>query len=257
MGTLVSITLYAQSEEQAQAGFVAAFKAVAEVDRRFTDYDRASELSQICTGTAPLSKEMRQVLSYAQHVAEETSGAFDITVGPITHAWRKGVWPEPALRSAVGYRKLHIGADQRCDRADVQLDAGGIAKGFAGDKALEALQSVGVDKALIAVSGDLRIGAPPPLAQGWRVDIAGKTETLHHCAVSTSGDDFQHREHNGKRYSHIIDPRSGEPLANAGVVSVIAKTGMEADALATAANVLGPRASAANKLLSEATLVWH
>jgi thiamine biosynthesis lipoprotein len=123
----------------------------------------------------------------------------------------------------------------------MQLDAGGIAKGYAADEALAALRRSGISSALIAVSGDIAVGDPPPGQSGWRVRVKDETLTLKNAGVSTSGDDFQYLEVDGIRYSHIIDPRTGMPLRNSVNVFVIARTAMEADALATAKSVLGGR----------------
>ncbi len=257
MGTLVSITLYADSEAQAQRGFTSAFARIADLDAQFNDYSETSELSRVCSGTDDLSPDMRKVLSYAQKVAHETNGAFDITIGPLTRLWRKKQQPSAEVTRLVGFRKMQLESKPRCADKNMRLDAGGIAKGFAADEALVVLQSQGIAQALVALSGDLRIGAAPPGTNGWRVEFAGKVELLHNCAVSTSGDDYQFQEQKGVRSSHILDPRTGTPLTGARTVTVVATTAMEADALATAANVLGPKESASFEILRSVRLVWH
>jgi thiamine biosynthesis lipoprotein len=123
----------------------------------------------------------------------------------------------------------------------MQLDAGGIAKGYAADEALAALRKTGISSALVAVSGDIAIGDPPPRQSGWRVRLEHETRTLSNAGVSTSGDEFQFVEIDGVRYSHIIDPRTGMPLQNSRNVSVIAPSAMEADVLATAESVSAKR----------------
>jgi thiamine biosynthesis lipoprotein len=121
----------------------------------------------------------------------------------------------------------------------MQLDAGGIAKGYAADEALAALSRAGIRAALVAVSGDLAMSDAPPRHNGWRVRVQTDVISLANAGVSTSGDEFQFIELDGVRYSHILDPRSGMLLREAGTVSVIAGSGIEADSLATAASVLG------------------
>ena len=121
----------------------------------------------------------------------------------------------------------------------MQLDAGGIAKGYAADEALVALRHTGIRSALVAVSGDLAMSDPPVHQEGWRVRVQNETMYLANAAVSTSGDEFQFAEIDGIRYSHILDPRSGAPLRGAAAVSVIAGSGIEADSLATAISVVG------------------
>jgi thiamine biosynthesis lipoprotein len=248
MGTLVTITLYADSDEQAQRGFVAAFGRIEKLNSILSDYKPDSELSRVCQ-LETLSSDLTKVLAHAQRLAEQTDGAFDITVGPLSRLWREARlvkrWPsQEAIADALrrsGYRKLEVSETTRtarCLAPGMQLDAGGIAKGYAADEALSALRRIGINSALIAVSGDIAIGDAPPGQQGWRVRVEHETRTLQNVGVSTSGDEFQFVEIEGVRYSHIIDPRTGMPLRNSGHVSVIAASAMEADALATAKSVL-------------------
>lgn len=250
MGTLVTITLYAESPEQAQQGFVAAFGRIKALDSILSDYKPDSELSRVCDSGAALSPELSTVLGHAQGLAQQTGGAFDITSGPLTRLWRDARsqrrLPPPeriqeALRS-TGYRKLEVSGDgrhARCLAAGMRLDAGGIAKGYAADEALASLARIGIGSALVAVSGDVATSGPPPGRTGWRVRVQNETLSLANAAVSTSGDEFQFIEIDGVRYSHILDPRTGMPVRNGATVSVIATRGIEADGLATALSVTG------------------
>ncbi|MBX5495718.1 MAG: FAD:protein FMN transferase [Bryobacteraceae bacterium] len=250
MGTVVTITLYAESGEQAQEAFAAAFRRVEELNNLLSDYKPDSELSRVCDTEGNLSPELLTVLTAAQKLAAETGGAFDVTVGPLTRLWRslrnQGRLPNASetadALSRSGYQKLElIGRRAYCRAPGMQLDAGGIAKGYAADEALAVLRKLGIRSALVAVSGDLAIGEAPPGKQGWQVQVFDRILTLSNLGVSTSGDEFQFLEIDGVRYSHIVDPRTGMPLPNSKPVSVIAKTAMEADALATALSVLGPQ----------------
>jgi thiamine biosynthesis lipoprotein len=255
MGTLVTITLYAAADEQAQSAFSAAFARIAELNRIFSDYLPESELSRVCESQRPANPELLRVLRYAQELSDETGGAFDITIGPLTRLWRdarrsKSLPESAGVKDALarsGYQKLGISSRGivSCLAPGMQLDAGGIAKGFAADEALAALRRNGVNRAIVAVSGDVVVGDPPPGQDGWKIQVQGRVLRLANSAVSTSGDEFQFIELNGSRYSHILDPRTGEPLRDPKPVSVIAKTGLEADSLATALSVLGPRGAAA------------
>ena len=130
----------------------------------------------------------------------------------------------------------------------MQLDAGGIAKGFAADEAAAVLKQCGIRSALIAAGGDIVAMAPPPGAKGWRIAVAALDGAshppaghllLHDAAVSTSGDAEQFMIVNGARYSHIFDPRTGEALTGQSSVTVVAPNGMTSDALATAVSVMG------------------
>jgi thiamine biosynthesis lipoprotein len=249
MGTVVTISLYADSDERAQRGFIAAFARIKELDAILSDYKPDSELSRVCETNGPVSRALMTVLAHAQRLAAETDGAFDITAGPLTRLWRqaraqKRLPTNEAIADAIhrsGYRKLQLDRTVRCLVPGMQLDAGGIAKGYAADEALAALRRAGIRSALVAVSGDIAIGDPPPGQSGWRVRLEDETRTLSNVGVSTSGDEFQFVEIDGVRYSHIIDPRTGMPLQNSRNVSVIAPSAMEADALATAESVSAKR----------------
>jgi thiamine biosynthesis lipoprotein len=164
--------------------------------------------------------------------------------------------PDPArlaeARALVGYHKLHLDAAERTVRLDhpgMQLDLGGIAKGYAADRAIELIRLEGIASALVAAGGDVVVSAAPPGSRGWRVAVAPLTKSsaqrprrllLNNAAVSTSGDAEQFVEIDGKRYSHIVDPRTGIGLLGRRSVTVIADDGVTADSLATAVCVLGP-----------------
>ncbi len=182
-----------------------------------------------------------------------------MTLGPAIRLWREarrsGRLPDAgALRAALarcGYRKLHLNAAERTltlDEAGMQLDVGGIAKGYAADAALVVLRDRGIRSALVAVSGDLAFGDAPPGQAGWRIGIdpadtaaSGFTRVLElsNAAVSTSGDAEQHLDSGTERYSHIIDPATGAALTGSITVTIIAAQGIIADGTATAVSVLG------------------
>jgi len=263
MGTLFRIKLYTGNESQAQAGFHAAFERIGQLDGILSDYQPDSELNRVTRGSVnqpvPVSKDLFHVLSAAQNIAEETNGAFDVTLGPLTHLWRaarkQGSAPDAeALRTALdrcGFRKMHLNSARQSvafDRGGMQLDVGGIAKGYAADEAITALRKAGISRALVAASGDLALSDAPPGKAGWSVgvdslDSAGQPFTrvlvMANAAISTSGDTEQHLDAGGKRYSHIIDPKTGAGLTNRLTVTVMARNGIEADPAATAVSVLG------------------
>jgi FAD:protein FMN transferase len=133
---------------------------------------------------------------------------------------------------------------------DMRLDLGGIAKGYAIDEAMKILAQHGIQSAMIMGGGDLAVSGPPPGRTGWRIEIApmdipeappAQHAVLTHRALATSGDVFQHLEIDGRRYSHIVDPRTGLGLTDQSLVTVIASDAFTADSLATAASVLGPK----------------
>ncbi len=265
MGTLVRIKLYAKDENQAQLAFRAAFARIAQLDSVLSDYQPDSELNQLCRTAVSrpvrVSDDLFRVVSASEQLSAETAGAFDITLGPLTHLWREARkcqrLPEPVALTAAaarcGYRKLRIDRSQRTIQLDgpgMQLDVGGIAKGYAADEALLVLSKLGIRSSLVAVSGDLAFSAAPPGQAGWKIGIDAldnaanpftRVLLLANAAVSTSGDNEQHLDANGKRYSHIIDPKTGLGLTTQIVVTTVARRGIQADPAATAISVLGPK----------------
>jgi thiamine biosynthesis lipoprotein len=264
MGTTFRVVLYAESQASAESAARQALDRVAELDARLSDYRADSELSRLTAEAVgrpvPVSADLLHLLERAQDLARDTDGAFDVTVGPLSHLWRRArrqvALPADselaAARSVTGYRLLHVDTARGTvvvDRPGMRLDPGGIAKGFAADAALAVLAHLDVPRALVAAGGDLSIGAPPPEAGGWDVVLAGLEPDrpapgspllLAHCGVSTSGDAEQWVEIGGVRYSHIVDPRTGLGLTGHASVTVIAPDATTSDMLATAVSVLGP-----------------
>lgn len=252
MGTLFRIVVYAESATHARTGFDAAFARARELDARLSDYRQDSELNQLCRARrAAASDDLLAVLTIARDIASTSHGAFDPTLGPFTQLWRRsrqaGALPSAAelaeARRRTGWRKVRLHPRTHTITlavAGMQLDLGGIAKGFAADQMLLALRRAGLPQALIAASGDLAIGDAPPGRAGWTVEVAGGTRTLSNHGVSTSGPAEQFALIGGVRYSHIVDPRTGIGIVNADTAAVIAPTATLADALATAAVVMGP-----------------
>ena len=152
----------------------------------------------------------------------------------------------------TGYQNLKLNitdSTAELKKAGMLLDLGGIAKGYAADEALKSLKECGIQRALVALGGDIAVSDAPPGKDGWTIEIATngfpglakpKPLLLRQAAVSTSGDAEQYVEIGGIRYSHIIDPRTGKALTGRSSVTVIAPTATESDGLATAISVLGP-----------------
>jgi len=259
MGTSFRVVLYAAQREVAEAAARTAFARVSAIEARLSDYDPSSELSALSRagGSEHVSEDLFTVLERAREISEASDGAFDVTVGPLTKLWRRamrqGELPAQdriaAARAAVDWRQVELAPATRSVhllRPSMQLDLGGIAKGYSVDQALRAMQDLGIDRALIAGAGDIVVSGAPPDKEGWTIaieDIAGVPGThvsLAHAAISTSGDTYRFLELDGVRYSHILDPRTGAPVTTRAGASVIAADGMTADALATALTVLGP-----------------
>lgn len=265
----------------------AAFRRIAELDQRLSNYQRDSELNQLAAGAphtqpSPVSDDLYRVLLRSEEVSRASEGAFDITVGPLTRLWRQArrtqAWPDATrlqqARELVGYERVHLHPEMQgasLELAGMQLDLGGIAKGDALDQAYEELRRRGYSQSLVEGGGDLRVGAAPPAADGepgWVIAVAGlhaaESEAgrlrLADRAVATSGDLHQYFEYDGVRYSHLVDPRTGIGLRLRSSVTVVAPDGITADAWATALSVLGPEAGlrrAAELPGLEVRFVWE
>ncbi len=265
MGTNFRIVLYANGRDQAQRAARAAFARIDELEAIFSDYDPTSEAERLsrqsdaCAPTPALavSRELLDVLCFAQELARETCGAFDVTVGPLTRlhrqARRRGELPSPErvdeAAAAVGYAALeldHAAGTLRFLVPAMRLDFGALAKGLAVDEALEVLRVQGVESALVVGGGDIAAGDAPPNRSGWRIELARfladgppAVLELEQEALATSGDLERFVELDGVRHSHILDARTGVPLTERRLVTVIAKNCLTADALATAISVIG------------------
>jgi FAD:protein FMN transferase len=260
MATEARIVLFAPGEDAARDAASRAFERVAALDAVMSDYREDSELTRLCrqSGGSPVrvSDDLFRVLEISQHLARETSGAFDVTAGPLTHLWRRarrrGELPDPddlrAALSRTGAANLILNAHDRTVRLSspqMQIDLGGIGKGFAADEAAAVLKKLGYRNSLVALGGDIVAAGAPPGAAGWSIDVAtldarkpGMRIVLRDAAVSTSGDAEQSVEVAGIRYSHIIDPRTGQALTGRRSVTVIAPRGALSDGLATGVSVL-------------------
>jgi thiamine biosynthesis lipoprotein len=265
MGMPVRIRLYAANGRTAESAARAAFARIAALDQMMSDYRPDSELTRLDeAGDAwsVASPELFSVLRRAVEIARATDGAFDPTVGPLVRIWREarvtGRMPDrpmlDAARARVGWHRIAFDVPRRAIRLELpgmQLDLGGIAKGFILQEALTSLRAQGVRRALVEAGGDIVVGDAPPGRQGWRIDAAGarpefieRAERLANAALATSGPTAQFLEIDGVRYSHVIDPRTGVGLTNQVTARVIAPDGATADALATALTVLGKEGAA-------------
>lgn len=262
MGTRFSIAVYAKGAT-AEKAIPAAFERIEEIDHRLSNYRSDSELSRLphrVGAPQPVSDDLWAVLDVAVEMHRQSHGAFDITVGPLTKLWRrarkeKQLPPQDALQEAMrrtGTKYLVLDRDQQTaqlEREQMALDPGGIAKGWAVQQAVAVLRKHGIQSALVDGGGDMYMIGTPPGREGWRIAVAplrpgGKPTTtlsLQDRAVATSGDTWQFLEIDGKRYSHILDPKTGMGVTTPSSVTVIAKQGATADAWASAISVLGPQ----------------
>jgi FAD:protein FMN transferase len=275
MGSEFKIVLYTADASLARSASRAAFARIAALDAALSDYRPESELMRLCARAGgppvPVSADLFDVLARSRAMYERSGGAFDATVGPVVRLWRRArrdrKMPDADLlaqaRVRVGSDLLRLDPEARTVRLlkpGMKLDLGGIAKGYACDQALAVLTRAGINRALVAGAGDIVVSGPPldldldsdadDHESGWTVGI-GPLEapgspprrflTLRDAAVSTSGDAERFVEIDGKRYAHIVDPRTGLGVIDRSSVTVIARDGATADSLATAVYVLGPR----------------
>lgn len=257
--------LYAPDEFVATLAATAAYKELSRQETILSDYMHDSEarrLVELDPGVwHDASPDLVEILALSRSVWSGSDGAFDPTVGPVTALWRTAFkssqLPDPiqlqAALGSVGMDFIELDTDHnrvRFARRNMRLDFGGIGKGFAAQKALDILRQHGCASALVDLGGDIALGDPPPDAQGWRITIdSGLQEPreilLANAGIATSGDLHRHAEIDGVRYSHIVDPKTGLGLTRRVAVTVIAPDPWLADALASAASILGNEGSRA------------
>jgi len=260
MGSRCKITLFAPNEAQAATAAAIALDEVARIEHILTDYNPNSEAMQVMR--MPLgqwhevSPTLMEILVLSKKVHRLSNGAFDPTIGAMTHLWRRvlkeGRIPTEAelnlAKASSGFEHLEMDQTTVSLRFEVKgmiLDFGGIGKGYAADRAIEVLARHGFKSAMVDLGGDLVFGDPPPdRISGWEVEIqtgisAHKQMLLSNCGVATSGDLERHFTFEGIRYSHIIDPSTGIGLTKQHAVTVVSMDGTTADSLASAYSVLG------------------
>jgi thiamine biosynthesis lipoprotein len=255
LGTVVRLVFYSADREQAKALAKRCFDRVRHLDGVFSDYRDDSELmklSKVADRSATrVSNEMFTVLVCAQHISRQSGGAFDVTLGASTKAWRAKKQGKDAR--AVPGQGIASCRDLVLDEAGktvrftkpLSLDLGGIAKGYIADELARLLREGGATQHAVAVGGEMVVGDPPSGRKGWGIDLESPeqkviaTVELSHAALSTSGDSYQFARIDGKRSAHVLDPNTGEGKEDLLNVTVIAPTAMQADAWSTAFRVMG------------------
>ncbi|MBM3317019.1 MAG: FAD:protein FMN transferase [Candidatus Eisenbacteria bacterium] len=242
--------------EQALDRAEAALRRVEALMSVWLEDSEISRLNRAAAGdTIRLSAETIHLLSLSRRFALETRGVFDVTCGPLIEVWRlagrRGLRPSPgeieAARAASSWDGLAlVEAGAVKTGATTRVDLGGIAKGYAIDLAVDAMRAAGLAGGLVEVGGDLRCFGRGPEAGRWRIEIRNPfaDETwgalsLSDRAVCTSGDYARFATIEGVRYSHIVDPRTGQPAGALPSVTVAAADAATADVWATALSVLG------------------
>jgi FAD:protein FMN transferase len=264
MDTLVTITVVSSSGSDAEKATAAAFAEIERLEGLLDFYSPESQISLINRNAglsgARVSRDVVRLIDKAVFVSRKTDGAFDATVGPLSslYNFHRHVRPDDSTIRArlalIDYRDLvpdHAGSAVRLKRRGMLVDTGGIAKGYAADRAAETLKKLGIRAGIVAVAGDIKTFGLKPDGRPWRIGIRdpnakdGRDEVfatveLTDMAISTSGD-YERFFFAGKRkIHHLLNPKTGYPSEACRSVSVIAEEGAFADAFATGAFVLGP-----------------
>jgi len=272
MGSTYTVVLYGTGRVAMEAAADAALDEARRLDDLLSNYKPSSEWSGVnrhaAEGPVRISEELFQLLAACRDYSRESEGAFDISVGPLMKVWGfyKGTGHLPhraevmAAREKTGYRHVHLDAAARTvrfDRPGVELDPGGIGKGYAVDRMVAILRRMSVDTALVAASGSsiYGLGAPPDSPRGWPVDIKDPWDQrrkvaevfLKDMSMSTSGSYEKFFRAEGRVYAHIMDPRTGYPAQGSVAVSVVAPRTIDSEAWAKPYFVNGRQWAAQHK----------
>ena len=255
MGSSFSLVLYGADRARLETSADLAFREAHRLDAMLSNYRRESEWSRVnreaATRPVEVSQELFSVLSSCLEYSRQSEGAFDVTVGTLMKVWGfykgEGSMPRRAdvteALTKVGYRHVlldPVARTVRFNRPGIELDPGGIGKGYAVDRIVDVLKRERVDAALVSASGSsiYALGAPPDDPRGWPITIsrprdseqAAATLFLHDMSISTSGSYEKFFWAEGRTYSHIMDPRTGYPARGTSSVSVLAARTLDSEA---------------------------
>jgi FAD:protein FMN transferase len=269
MGGAFSIILYSSDPTKADAAAAAAFAELTRLDSVLSNYRPESEWSRVNREAAQhpvkVSEELFELLAACGEYTRRSEGAFDISVGPLMRAWgfRRGEVDTAGSTAAkdlspVGFGSVRLDASARTVRflrPGMELDPGGIGKGYAVDRMVTVLRNLGIDCALVSAAGSSIFGlGAPPGSDGWTVAIedpksrlrkAGEA-LLRDSALSTSGTREKFVRSAGRRYGHIMDPRTGRPAVGAALVAVAGATALDTEAWTKAVFINGRRWAASS-----------
>ena len=262
MGSAFNLIIVSTDSNKANHLARKSYELVDSLNHIFSNYDSSSELSKInaSAGLLPykMSTAMLDLVQKSQYAYIQSKGSYDISIGPLSTLWRNArkanFFPEAgtviAKKKLVGFAQIKI--NKRLGTiflpsAGMQLDFGGIAKGYIAQWVINYLKANGIQQALADAGGDIVMSGAPLNQKGWLIgvnlpettdELLNKKLQLSNCSVATSGDVFQFIEYKGVKYSHIINPLTGYGVTNLRNVTIIAKAGATADWLATACSIL-------------------
>lgn len=273
MGTILKFVVMAPSQTLAERWIDVGLSEVERLIPIFNNYSPASEISKLnarCGTRTEISRDLYRAIEHSRRWYELSSGVFDITCGTLFELWKQArgnrKMPTDAQRKEAlercGWNHVECSAMKLPEdpqesyfltvhRQGLVLDLSGIATGYIIDSLADRMIHAGCDAFLIDIGGDIRLGDAPQGKEGWRVQVAGLEKndpailelSLANCSLTTSGDRNQSLLVDGVTYSHLLDPRTGEPLTNHQSCTAIASTAIDADAAATSLSVLGRAAS--------------
>lgn len=267
MGTAVEIEANHSDLSTLRKAIEAGLQRMADVDRSMSSFRSDSEIGLVnrlaATRPVPVGEETFGVLAEAKDIALLSSGALDVTIHPLKQLWRRttqqGRLPSSreieATLSLVAHRDLFVDPNTRSvqlHQPGMGIDLGGIAKGYAVDAAAEVLKQCGVDSGLVNAGGDLKVIGRSRDGGVWRIGLRHPltpsrlllSVQVEDEAAATSGNYFRYFTVGGRQYGHLLHPRTGMPANSALSATIIAKSAMRADGLATAAMIHGTGAMA-------------
>lgn len=262
MGAPFSLIFYHTDSVEAVSIAKECFTLVDSLNDIFSDYSSESEVGKLALqknqAVLKVSDELFAMIYWSKDTWKRSGKTFDITIGPLTQLWRKAKaekrFPSQAeiktAKQLTGFKNLTLDQTKKTisfNKKGMRLDFGGIVPGYAAQKVIDLLKSKNINIALADASGDIVMSNAPPGKNGWIIGINlpesenelwDKNLELKNFAVSTSGDVYRYIIHEGKKYSHIIDPRTGYGVTSPRNVTVITRFGADADWLATACSIL-------------------
>ena len=263
MGTFLELTLWHSEDDAAKQLIREAAAEVHRLEEVLSNFDPESDVSRFNRlagkGKTNLHPDLYEILKIALQFSAKTAGYFDVTVGPLVELWReslsRGLVPSGEVlaktRRLVGHEKLKLAGSGAAEllAPEMKIDLGGIGKGYAVDRVADLLKAAGVISGLINFGGSsiYAIGAPPG-QHGWKIGIQGTDEKLRgmiylrNMALSTSGSMGHSWMIGGRRYGHLINPKSGMPMIQARMATVITPSATVAEALTKPLVILGSKA---------------